>query len=161
MKRYWIRMVKYLVLLCLLFVALMALMYYTGNMGLLKGEGFWDTLWQQLFYTERGRWMIPAILMLSLCYPRFGYVKRVVEDCNWQEHRTQIENAFRAHGFEVVSESDQKICFRATGWLSRLQYLFEDEICIRPQGKGIEIEGIRRAAVKIAFRLEGFLAHLR
>ncbi len=161
MRRYWVRMLKYLVLLCLLFLALMALMYYTGSLGLMAGDGFWDTLQLQLFHTERGRLMIPAILLLALFYPRFGFVKRVVSPCSLTEHRQQIENAFKAYGFEVAGSHDEELIFRAGGQLARLQYLFEDEIFVRQQGEGIEIEGIRRAAVKVAFRLEGYLSNLR
>lgn len=161
MKRYWIRAIKYMVLLCLLFLGLMALMFHLGAMGLPTVEGFWETLQLQLFATERGRLMLPAILLLSLFYPRFGFVKRTVEGCNLTEHRTQIENAFKAYGFEPVGEEEGAIRFRGSNPATRLQYLFEDEIRVQADGSGITIEGVRRAAVKIAFRLEGYLAHLR
>ncbi len=161
MKRYGVRAIKYLVLLCVIYLGIMALMYHTGTMGLPTVEGFWETLSLQLFHTQRGRWMIPALLLLAALYPRFGFVKRTVSPCDWEANRTQIENAFKAYGFQLVACSEQEMRFRGGHWTTRLQYLFEEEICVRRQGEGVELEGIRRAAVKIAFRLEGYLSHLR
>ena len=45
--------------------------------------------------------------------------------------------------------------------MKRLSLLFEDELRVSQYGQWIEIEGIRRAAVKTAWRLEGYLAHLK
>ncbi len=161
MKRYLIRSAKYLLLLAVVYLGAMALMYYAGMVRLPGAEGFWATLELQLFATERGRLLIPALVVLALFYPRFGFVKQEVAPCSIQEHRTQIENAFKLQGFVCVKEEQDELIFRGEGLLTRLQYLFEDEIRLRRTPTGIELEGIRRATVRVAYRLEGFLSNLR
>ncbi len=161
MKRFFTRAAKYFVMLTVIYMAVMALMYYTGTMGQPVGEDFWQTLELQLFGTEKGRLMIPALVLLALFYPRFGFVKRTIKGCNPTEHRDQILSAFAAYGFEKRGEESGEWIFRATGLGDRLKTLFEDEIRLRPTTQGVEIEGIRRVAVKVAWRLEGYLTNLR
>lgn len=148
-------------MITVIYVAVMALMYYTGTMGQPTAETFWKTLELQLFATEKGRLMLPALLLLALFYPRFGFVKREVKGCVPREHRDQILSAFEIYGFEKCGEESDEWIFRASGVVNRLKYLYEDEIRLRPTPNGVEIEGIRRAAVKVAWRLEGYLANLR
>lgn len=161
MKKYLVRSAKYMVLLAVVYLGAMALMYYTGMMRLPGVEGFWESLGWQLFATERGRLLIPALVVLALFYPRFGFVKQEVTGCLVQEHRTQIENAFKLQGFALAREEGDTLVFRGETFLTRLQYLFEDEIRVKPTASGVELEGIRRAAVRVAYRLDGFLSHLR
>lgn len=161
MKQQVVRATKYFLMLAVIYVAVMALMYYTGTMGQPIGDDFIETLELQLLGTQKGRLMIPALLLLALFYPRFGFVKRTVTPCSFEEHRDQILSAFECYGFERIEESEGEWIFRASGFARRLQCLFEDEIRVRRTGEGVEIEGIRRIAVKVAWRLEGYLANLR
>lgn len=148
-------------MITVIYVAVMALMYYTGTMGQPIGESFLQTLELQLLGTEKGRLMLPALLALALFYPRFGFVKRTVKGCDPTLHRDQIRSAFEAYGFEPVGEQEGEQLFRAAGFVGRLKCLFEDEIRLRTTAEGVEIEGIRRVAVKVAWRLEGYLANLK
>ena len=161
MKQRVVRATKYFLMITVIYVAVMALMYYTGTMGQPTAETFLKTLELQLFATEKGRLMLPALLLLALFYPRFGFVKREVAGCNPEEHRDQILSAFEAYGFAKCGEEAGEQIFRATGFWGRLKCLFEDEIRLRVTDNGVEIEGIRRVAVKVAWRLEGYLANLR
>ncbi len=161
MKRFVLRAAKYFLMISVIYVAVMALMYYTGTMGQPTAETFLKTLELQLFATEKGRLMLPALLLLALFYPRFGFVKREVAGCDPREHQDQILSAFEAYGFEKCGEEAGELIFRAKSFADRLKCLFEDEIRLRVKGDGVEIEGIRRVAVKVAWRLEGYLANLR
>lgn len=161
MKQRVVRATKYFLMLAVIYVAVMAAMYYTGTMGQPVGEDFLQTLELQLLGTERGRLMIPALLLLALFYPRFGFVRRTISPCNLEEHSDQILTAFELYGFECVLRGNNEWVFRASGFGRRLQCLFEDEIRVREVGDGVEITGIRRIAVKVAWRLEGYLANLR
>lgn len=161
MKQHAVRATKYFLMLAVIYVAVMALMYYTGTMGQPVGDDFLQTLELQLFGTEKGRLMIPAMLLLALFYPRFGFVRREVMPCNLEEHGDQILTAFELYGFECVQRGNNEWVFRASGLGRRLQCLFEDEIRVCEAGDGVEITGIRRIAVKVAWRLEGYLTNLR
>lgn len=158
MARYLIRSVKYLVALCVIYVAAMALLYYTKTMGEPLDDTFFGTLRLQLWGTYRGRVMVGVILLLALCYPRFGFLKRRVE-ATFEQHAIQIENAFLASGFEPVQKSEKEWLFRASGFVQRLMMLFEDEITVRSTEQGIEVEGNRRGVARIVYRLSGYMAH--
>lgn len=159
MARYLIRFAKYLVALCVVYVAAMALLYFTGTMGEPIAESFGATLQLQLLGTYRGRLMIGAILLLALLYPRFGFMERRVA-ASFLVHSTQIENAFRASGFECVGKEEGVWRFRASGMLQRLMMLFEDEIIVWEEGEEICLKGNRRGLARVVFRLTGYLSHL-
>lgn len=158
--KYLIRSVKYLCLLVVLYTAIMAAMYYTGTMAQPLADGFVETLRLQLLGTPRGWTMLAAVVVLAAAYPRFGFGVRRVEG-DLERHRIQVVNAMRACGFELVREEGEELFFRGADPVKRLSLLFEDELRVSQYGQWIEIEGIRRAAVKTAWRLEGYLAHLK
>lgn len=158
---YFRRAVKYFIFLCVIYLAVMAAMYFTGNLAMPVEADFWQTLNMQLFYTEKGRLMLPAVLLLALCYPRFGFVLRVVSPCSFVENFTQIENAFKASGFRLVERSEREAHFESEGLWQSLGYLKEDRVVVRQVENGVEIEGIRRATVKIVWRLDGYMSHLK
>ncbi|MEZ3442924.1 hypothetical protein [uncultured Alistipes sp.] len=158
--KYLIRSVKYLLLLIVLYTAIMAVMYFTGTMAQPLADGFVETLRLQLLGTPRGWTMLAAVVALAAAYPRFGFGVRRVEG-DLELHRTQVLNAMRACGFELVRDTGEELLFRGADPLKRLTLLFEDELRVSQYGQWIEIEGIRRATVRAAWRLEGYLAHLK
>ena len=151
---------KYLIVLCLLYVAVIAIMYYTGTLGEPKAETLIKTLELQLLGTLKGRRMILVVFALALAYPFFGFSKRKVA-ANLEKHSTQIENAFIACGFKVVSKGEGVWQFKAEGVWNRLKLLYEDMVVVSETESGIEIKGNRRAVANIIFKLTGYLAHLR
>jgi len=163
MNTYLRRAAKYFCLLSVVYLAVMAVMYYTGTMAQPLADTFGETLRLQLLGTLRGRTMLAAVLVLALAYPRFGFISRRVEG-DIEEHRTQIVNAMKACGFTLSDkgeENGEELLFRGDGMLKRLTLLYEDEIRVSQYGQWIELSGIRRGVVKAAWRLEGYLAHLR
>jgi len=155
--KYFIRSVKYFCLLAVLYTAVMAVMYRTGTMAQPLADDFWSTIRLQLTATRRGWTMMAAVAVLAAAYPRFGFgVRRVEGDI--EEHRTQILNAMRVCGFEPVREEGGELYFRGANLLKRASLLFEDELRVGQYGQWIEIEGIRRGAVRAAYRLEGYLS---
>ena len=156
---YFTRFAKYLIAFSVVYMAAMALLYFTGTMGQPLAETFFGTLELQLLGTYKGRLMVGVILLLALFYPRFGHVKRSVE-ASFERHGLQIENAFRASGFELTERSEGVWRFRAAGFLQRLTMLFEDEITVRATDEGIILEGNRRGVARAHYRLTGYMAHL-
>lgn len=149
--KYFIRAAKYFVALCVLSVALMALMILTGTSQLTAEE----TLYL-MFHSDRFLLLCGAILVLALTYPRFGFVARSVEG-DIVKHRMQIERACDVAGFRVVEERDGLLIVRGEGFFKRLRLLFEDRIVIRQEGDRIVVEGIRRGVAMIVYRLDSYI----
>ncbi|MCM1151270.1 MAG: hypothetical protein NC209_06540 [Alistipes sp.] len=148
---YFIRSVKYFVALCVLCIALMALMLATGTSALSLD----DTLYV-MFHTTRYLTLFAAIVVLAALYPRFGFVARRIEG-DIELHRPQILNAFKSAGFSLESEADGKLIFRAEGFPHRLMLLFEDRIEVSQYGQWLVVDGIRRGVAKVLYRLDSYI----
>lgn len=151
MKRYLLRAVKYLLSMCVLCVALMALMLVTGNSALSLDE----TLYA-MFHTDRYLLLFGAIVVLSAVYPRFGFITRQVEG-DVVKNREQIVNAFRSSGFELQSEQHGEMVFRGASFFKKLILLFEDQITVTQEGLSIRVDGIRRGVAKVIYRLDSYI----
>ena len=155
MKKYIVRSLKYLVALCVLYVALMAFMHqYNNPFGLTIEQRV-----QLMFDTWRGCGMIIATFVLAATYPFFGYVKRTFEG-DIVADREQLNRAADFVGLELVSESAEELVYHAKG-LRRLVMLFEDTVRVRQCGSQIEVEGLRRVAVRMAFDAERYITNKR
>ncbi len=152
--RYFVKSLKYFVVLCVLYVALMWLMNVTG----LTLFTLQDDLYI-LLHTPKGWLMIAAVVILSAAYPRFGFVTRRVEG-DVEEHRRQLITAMQVAGWSLRSEdkAEGTMTFRADG-LARAMALWEDEITVRQYGQWIELSGLRRTVVRVCYRLEGYISN--
>lgn len=149
--KYLLRSAKYFIALCVLCAALMTLNQATGMARLSIGETFYV-----MFHTPRGMLLPAMIVVLAALYPKFGFVVRRVEG-DVEADREQILNAFRAAGFSLRQERDGELVFRADTLLRRLTLLWEDEIKVSQYGQWIRIEGIRRGAARVQYRLDSYL----
>ena len=152
MVKYLIRSVKYLVSLCVLCVALVWLMRSTNGVVLTPAEQL-----QIMFSTWRGWSLVATIIILSATYPYFGFVRRRFEGDITRDGE-QIEAACRLAHLVIIARNDEEIVVRAEG-LQRLVSLFEDEVHIRQCGSQIEVEGLRRIAVRLAFDIERYITN--
>ena len=150
MQKYIIRSVKYLVMLCVLLAAVVWLNT------LVDTKLSYSEYWQALLSDKQGKMMVVATLLLAATYPKFGYVTRRVSG-SFDRHREQVVAAFQARGFILCGETDDELCFRATG-LKRLTSLFEDEIVVRKVSDSeMTFAGLRRHAVQIALATEHYI----
>lgn len=154
MKRYFIRSVKYLVALVILYVGLMAVMHYSQHSPITFAQR-----WQLMFEQWNGWGMVIVSILLSATYPFFGYTKRsfvgdIVTD------REQLDTAAKFVGLELVSANGNELLYRAKG-LRRVTMLFEDDIVVRQNGTQIEVEGLRRVSVRFAFDAERYITNKR
>lgn len=150
MKRYLIRSLKYFAALFVLYAAFMYAMHAAGATMLTLGDDF-----AILVGTPRGRWMIAAAVALAAAYPKLSFITRRVEG-DMTENREQIIASFEVAGYALDREEEGRMVFRA-GRLQRLLYLFEDEVAVGQYGQWLEITGIRRAVVRTAIRLDGYV----
>ena len=82
--KYFIRSLKYFVALCVICVAILALMLATGTSALTLDQTVYV-----MFHTSRYATLFAAIVVLAALYPRFGFVVRKVEG-DVEENREQI-----------------------------------------------------------------------
>lgn len=153
MKKYLLRSVKYFIALCVLYVAMMALMHYTSNSPITFAER-----WQLLFNESwRGWGMVVATILLAATYPYFGFAKREFEG-NVVSDRNELDMAAEVAGMVLVSATDTELRYRARG-LRRAIKLFEDEVVVRQKGSQIEISGLRSLSVRMAFDAERYIVN--
>ena len=155
--RYFIRSVKYLLFICVLYVALVWLMAITSYTEVVDG---WMLLEAQL-RSEQGIWLVAAFLLLAIFYPRFGFMRGVAQRGSVAGDRVRIDNAMRLYGFEYVGTEGDTLIYRAKGVLKRATFLFEDRLEISATEGGIEIVGIRRAVARIAYQLQAYIDNSR
>lgn len=150
-----IRSLKYLLLICVLYVAL------TWVSSVYTYDGMVDvwTLIRAQLGSQRGWMLIVASLLLALFYPRFGYIRRVVDGANIEDDRLRIDNAMNIYGFKFVEVREGALVYRAEGIIHRLTLLFEDEILVSQVEGGVEVEGLRRSAVRILLQLKAYIEH--
>ena len=153
--KYAVRSLKYLLLICVLYVALLwASSIYTYN-------GMVDvmTLLRAQLGSDRGLLLIVAFVVLAIFYPRFGYIRRTISGADIEGDRIRIDNAMKLYGFKFVEVREGALVYRAEGIIRRITLLFEDEILVRKVEDGIEVEGIRRSAVRIIYQLNAYIEH--
>lgn len=154
--KYLVRSLKYLVLLCVLYVALVWIM------GLAQPTEL--SVWQQLLAhlnTRNGLYMVIAFVVLAAFYPKFGFMRSTIADCNIVDDRLRIDNAMRVFGFRVVDEKDGVLTYRAEGIIHRLSLMFEDRIEVRATTEGVELRGLRRAVARVALQLQSYINNRR
>lgn len=154
MKKYFIRSVKYLIALVVLYVGLMAVMHYSSHQPITFAQR-----WQLMFAQWNGWGMVGMSILLAATYPYFGYVKRSFEG-NIVEDREQFNTAAKLANLELVAASERTLVYRAVG-LRRLVMLYEDTVTIRQNGSQVEVDGLRRVAVRLAFDAERYITNKR
>lgn len=154
--KYVVRSLKYLVLLCVLYVALTYLMTFV--------EPTDATVWQQLLKhlnTRNGLYMVIAFVLLAALYPKFGYMRSLIQECDIREDRVRIDNAMRIFGFRVEQEGDDCVVYRAEGIVHRLSLMFEDRIEVRAVEGGVELKGLRRSVARVALQIRSYINNRR
>ena len=154
MKQYLVRSIKYLIALVILYVGLMAVMHYSQHSTITFAQR-----WELMFQQWNGWGMVVVSILLAATYPFFGYTKRSF-DGNIAVDREQLDTAARVVGLELVSANENELLYRAKG-LRRVTMLFEDDVVVRQNGTQIEVEGLRRVAVRMAFDAERYIRNKR
>ena len=153
--KYAIRSLKYLLLISVLYVALL----WVSSIYTYDGMVDVATLLRAQLGSQRGVWLVVAFVALAIFYPRFGYVCRVVSGADIEDDRIRIDNAMKLYGFKFAEVREGALVYRAEGIIRRLTLLFEDEILVRQVEGGVEIEGLRRSAVRIIYQLKAYIEH--
>ena len=155
--KYAVRSLKYLLFICVLYVALM----WLSSISTYGGAVDTMTLLKAQLTSDRGLMIVVAFVALALFYPKFGYVRRVIAGADIETDRVRIDNAMQLYGFKFEEVRDDALVYRADGVVRRVILLFEDEILVRRVEGGIEVEGKRRQAVRIIFQLSAYIDNKR
>ena len=155
--RYFIRSVKYLLFICILYILLVWIIALTSYTEVVDG---WMLLEAQL-RSEQGVWLVAAFILLAIFYPRFGFMRGVAQRGSVAGDRVRIDNAMRLYGFEYVGAEGDTLIYRAKGVLKRATFLFEDRLKVRNVEDGIEIVGIRRAVARVVYQLQAYIDNSR
>ena len=158
--RYFIRSVKYLILLCVLYVALEWLMLFFAPDATIEGLTLGEVLNYRLEH-DRGMWLVVAFLGLAALYPLFGFMKMRLDNCNYERDAIRLENAMRTFGFKLKEDRGNVKIYGADSILRRALLMFEDEIEVHIFESGIELRGLRRTVARVGYQLSAYIHNSR
>lgn len=158
--RYFIRAVKYLLLLCVLCVGLEWLNLKFGSNVAIEDKTLMEFIKAHLAENE-GKMLVAGVVLLSAFYPLFGFMTKRVEGCNYERDAARIDNAMRAYGFKLVEDRGDVKIYGADTLLRRLTLMFEDRIVLHITNEGIKMQGLRRSVARVAYQLEVYLHNSR
>lgn len=148
MVRFFQRSVKYFISLTILYFIILYAMSATSMMTTTPAETF-----NSLIGSSSGLRMVAAMVVLSLAYPFFGYMKRKMKG-QLAVHRDAINQVMFVQGFRLLEEREGKMIFVADNFFRRLTLLFEDHVVMTQMGDEIELSGNRKTIAYVIFKLE-------
>lgn len=148
LSTYFIRAGKYIIqFIILLFVMI-------GLMSLLSKNPT-SNMFETLF-TTRGLLLWGVVLLFSLTYPFFGFVKRTLT-FDATKHAQDVDKVMEMCGFVKLSDADGVTIYRAKNVTKKLVMLYEDKITITTVDGLSTIEGFRKEVVKASMRFNTFI----
>lgn len=158
--KYFVRSVKYMLFLCVLYVGLEWLMLEFAPDASIEGMTLGELLMVRLSDT-RGMMLIVAIVALAALYPLFGFMKSSIKGCSYERDAARINNAMHLYGFKLIEDNGDIKIYGADTFLRRLTLMFEDRIEVRCVEDGIELKGMRRTVARITYQLQTYLHNSR
>lgn len=158
--RYLIRSVKYLILLCVLYVALEWVMLTFAPDASIEGLTIWEVLALRV-QGERGTLLIAAFVGLAAFYPIFGYMKMRIDSCVYERDAIRLDNAMRTFGFKLKEDRGNIKIYGAESPLRRFTMMFEDKIEVHILESGIELRGLRRNVARVGYQLSAYIHNSR
>ena len=146
--RYFVRAIKYFAMVSIVLAAVLGVLMLLGaistDINVIFKDGWKSVGWIALMFAA-----------VSLVYPRFGYSSRgLAVPGSYAELRPGILEYMEQRGYELETEADESLCFRARSLSVRIARSFEDRIRITRNLGGFEIEGPNRDVVRILYGLE-------
>jgi hypothetical protein len=149
MKKYLIRVAKYIVYLYVLFMLVYGLMCFFGTVP--PGIGH--------FFNQR---LLIAIVLLGFVYPLIGF-KRITVDMppgGRDQHTTKICEAIELCGFRIEKQDGDSIIFVAVSPVRRIIAMYEDSITLTfLNTTTITVSGLRKDVAKVQLRLNDYIRY--
>lgn len=147
-QKYFIRVLKYMVYLAIIFVLIVSIFSLTSS------NGF---NYENLFRPGTGIQMIIFFVAMSLIYPLFGFVKkRVYLNKPFSEEREKIVEIFTNSRYKQISETETTVTFRHISPFIRAMRMYEDDVTVNFSDNPIILEGQRKDVYRIARTIEWF-----
>lgn len=147
MKRYPIRVAKYVLQLTVLFIVFFSVLHFAG---------YGNTTLTEIFSSQRGLLMLGVIIVFALLQPFFGYTKkRLLFDVD--KRSEDLDRVLAMCGYAKVGEQDGVKTYRAITFSKKLILMFEDEITVTTVDEISEMAGPRKEIVKAYFRMNTFI----
>lgn len=113
----------------------------------------WQMRLKMLLTTPQGWPMLAVVAAAALLYPWYGFTERASQ-ADFGTEAERIIRSMEQAGFRLEERTEERMSFRAASQGLRWRSLFEDEIVIRPLGKGrIGVAGNRRLLATVNRRL--------
>lgn len=154
MKRYPIRVFKYILYFGILFLAIFGILHLIGYSSMsLSG----------MIKSQKG-WMFAAVIGgFALLYPFIGFTKRRLT-FHAADRVEDVERVMAMCGFKRIPnqagslDDNRNMTFRASSLMKRMSMAFEDKIEITTtENEGSYIEGHRSEVVRAYFRLGTYI----
>lgn len=158
--KHLIRSVKYLILLCVLYVAFEWVVLSFFPEPEIAGMTLKEVLALR-FAGQRGILFIAAFVGLAAFYPLFGFMKMRVDSCIYERDAIRLENAMRTFGFKLKEDRGNVKIYGADSILRRALLMFEDEIEVHIFESGIELRGLRRTVARVGYQLSAYIHNSR
>ena len=100
-----------------------------------------------------------AIAVISLFHPKMTRTVRYVAGNLSNEGKPIVLNAFREADYELVSEKEGVLTFRARTFFLRLRRFFDDGITIAQEGDRLRIEGQRIGVFRVLHHWDAYTAY--
>ena len=92
---------------------------------------------------------------VSCFYPMIGYIRRPLAILgSLEENRAAIDSFMGERGYVFEKQTDESLCYRIVGSMSRLSRSWEDRVTITQGAAGLCMEGLRKDVVRLAMGLE-------
>ena len=151
--KYIIRSIKYFFYFAFLVTALVAVLVFIGavenNIDAIF-EGGYNALWKMAIF----------FAAVASVYPSLAFIKRdITIKGGYSENKDAIIAFMKERRYEVESDTENALTFRAKGIIDKVAKMCEDRITITPTLEGIQMEGLRKEIIRLAIGLESALDH--
>ncbi len=146
--KYLLRAVKYYIKLCILITVILTILVFIG-----AAEGNIETMFRDGYKSVA---QIAAIFaVIAAIYPKVGYIRQFVStEESWAESRERVKRFMENRDYILEKEEDGLMAFRCRAVSARIGKSFEDRITVSAAEGGIELEGLRKDALRIAAGLD-------
>jgi len=146
--KYFIRVIKYIVYLAIVFFLLVAIFSITSG----TGQGI---RYENFFRPDTAPQLIIFFVVMSFVYPLIGFIKKKVYlNKSYADDKQTIKEIFLNAKYIVVAEEATTITFRHSSIFIRALRMFEDTIIIDFSENPIIMEGQRRDIFRLARSIE-------
>ena len=154
MKKYLIRVAKYIIYWYLLFVLIFGVMWF-----------FMEETPPSPMHLFNQR-LAAALLLLGFVYPFIGFKRAVITlpSGGREQHEQKICEAIEINGFrrEAPTDAPDKITFVAVSPLRRLLAVYEDRITLTfPNSATIAVSGLRRDVARVRLRINDYIRYAK